>query len=44
VSAQVALARLADLAGSVIDPDLQPALAAAVERRAPQLLADPEPA
>ena len=44
VSAQVAVARLADLAGSVIDPDLQPALAAAVERRAPQLLADPEPA
>ena len=44
VSSRTALARLADLAGSVIDPALPPALAAAVERRAPLLLADPEPA
>ncbi|HET8621968.1 MAG TPA: HD domain-containing phosphohydrolase [Gemmatimonadales bacterium] len=44
VASQTALARLADLAGTVIDPALVSALTAAVERRAPMLLADPEPA
>jgi putative nucleotidyltransferase with HDIG domain len=44
VSARKALGRLADLAGTVIDPALPPALTAAIERRGPMLLAGDQPA